>query len=452
MSLLRRVLSYTSDPEVVARFQKACGIIHTPDLVNFNDESKHNGDITRHLNGISPDTYPNGKALLVNGVYSNTGREMDSEVADSKPHRNQDSDSPVKHRNGAVKNHEISDKGKKKALNGVIRTGTVPFRIENAFLYYLFSFGAQLGNALFYVTFYSFSFWNFDSYVTRRICLVWCICMYFGQATKDIVRLPRPKSPPVVRLETRYELEYGMPSTHAIVGTALPFSMLIFTSGRYEYSMFVGLVIAVAWCILVCLSRIYLGMHNILDVIAGLLFAVVVMTFTVPFVDPMDKFLVTHPLSPVILLSLPIILSLLYPKLDKWSTARGDTTLILSITGGLFLGTWINYNQGFMSPNNASLPFSLNFQYQAILIAMLRLVSGVTVTLILHHYMKNFVYASLCFMLNMNPKDPKTKQKFIVELPYKYISYFLISLNTVYTIPLMFHYLGIPRVSYYTEI
>ncbi|XP_071079906.1 sphingosine-1-phosphate phosphatase 1-like [Haliotis cracherodii] len=452
MSLLRRVLSYTSDPEVVARFQKACGIIHAPDPVNLKDENKHNGNISQHPNGISPDAFPGGKSSLVNGVCSNTGRKMDSEVVDTKSHTNQDSDSQVIHRNGVVKNHEITDKGKKRAVNGVIRTGTVPFRIENALLYYVFSFGAQLGNATFYMLFYSFSFWNFDSYVARRICLVWCICMYFGQATKDIVRLPRPKSPPVVRLETRYELEYGMPSTHAIVGTAIPLSMLIFTSGRYEYSMFIGLLVAVAWCILVCLSRIYLGMHNILDVIAGLFFAIVVMTFTVPFVDPVDKFLVTHPLSPLILLSLPIILSLLYPKLDKWSTARGDTTLILSITGGLFLGSWINYNQGFMSPNDASLPFSLNFQYQAILTAMMRLVSGVAVTLVLHHYMKNTVYASLCFVLSMDPKDPKTKQKFIVELPYKYLSYFMIALNTVYTMPLMFYFIGIPRMSYYTEI
>ena len=54
---------------------------------------------------------------------------------------------------------------------------------------------------------------------------------------KDILRLPRPAMPPVVQLESKWALEYGMPSTHAMVGLAVPCSILFFTYGRYQVRM-----------------------------------------------------------------------------------------------------------------------------------------------------------------------------------------------------------------------
>lgn len=121
-------------------------------------------------------------------------------------------------------------------INGRIKESSMSstYIIKYPFLYYLFSFGASLGNETFYVLFFSFTLWNFDNYVIRRVLIVWTVIMYAGQAAKDIIRWPRPKSPPVIRLEDRYELEFGMPSTHAMVGVAIPFSLLIFMSGRYE--------------------------------------------------------------------------------------------------------------------------------------------------------------------------------------------------------------------------
>ena len=40
--------------------------------------------------------------------------------------------------------------------------------------------------------------------------------------------------PPVIQLESKWALEYGMPSTHAMVGLAIPTSILYFTYGRYQ--------------------------------------------------------------------------------------------------------------------------------------------------------------------------------------------------------------------------
>lgn len=55
-----------------------------------------------------------------------------------------------------------------------------------------------------------------------------------------------------------------MPSTHAMVAVAIPFSVLIYTYNRYIYSLPIGLTIALIWCTVICVSRVYLGMHSVL--------------------------------------------------------------------------------------------------------------------------------------------------------------------------------------------
>ena len=58
--------------------------------------------------------------------------------------------------------------------------------------------------------------------------------MYIGQVAKDVLKWPRPFSPPVVKLEKRVIAEYGMPSTHAMAATAISFTLLISTMDRYQ--------------------------------------------------------------------------------------------------------------------------------------------------------------------------------------------------------------------------
>lgn len=86
---------------------------------------------------------------------------------------------------------------------------------------------------------------------------------FSGQGIKDILRWERP-GPPVIKLQSKWAMEYGMPSTHAMVAVSIPFSILLYTMNRYQYNFPVGLFIAVAWCSVVCVSRLYLGMHTVL--------------------------------------------------------------------------------------------------------------------------------------------------------------------------------------------
>lgn len=103
--------------------------------------------------------------------------------------------------------------------------------VTNKFWYYLFIIGTELGDEMFYACFIPFWFWNVDGVVGRRFVLVWATLMYIGQALKDILCLPRPPKP-VVKLQSRWAAEYGLPSTHAMVGVSIPFSILLYTHER----------------------------------------------------------------------------------------------------------------------------------------------------------------------------------------------------------------------------
>lgn len=134
-------------------------------------------------------------------------------------------------------------------------------------------------------------------------------------------------------------MEYGMPSTHAMVAVSIPFSILLYTMNRYQYNVPIGLLIAIVWCTIVCVSRLYLGMHTVLvsvqnlfqgvllavrfqDVIAGLLLAIGLMFPLVPLVDYLDQYFLTNPVAPLLLLVSSILMIVYYPNSGKWTPTR----------------------------------------------------------------------------------------------------------------------------------
>lgn len=71
--------------------------------------------------------------------------------------------------------------------------------------------------------------------------------LFLGQSLKDVIRWPRPTCPPAVRLQNKWSQEYGMPSTHAMTGISIPFSIVLFTMNRYIYPVYIGYIVAFLW-------------------------------------------------------------------------------------------------------------------------------------------------------------------------------------------------------------
>lgn len=213
-----RLMRNLQEPEHVARFQRLCGVreLETRDRLRNGSSCVSHGD---NQNG-------GGDGIRLRAAETETAREK---------------------RNNGVANGAAAREAVDGAQGSTIKpmrrnslTGDVgqEFVIENKLLFYLFTLGTELGNELFYICFFPCFMWNVDAVVSRRLVVVWVWVMYLGQCTKDVIRWPRPASPPVVKVEMFYNSEYSMPSTHAMSGTAIPVSLFLITYSRWEVRQF----------------------------------------------------------------------------------------------------------------------------------------------------------------------------------------------------------------------
>ncbi|XP_034433374.1 sphingosine-1-phosphate phosphatase 1 [Hippoglossus hippoglossus] len=463
-------LRYLQDPHLVARFQNICGVrgkfsrsVAAADSSGAAGRtgSHNNGACSHHTAGEKE-----GGKLPSSGagdgdsvrVAAAGGRRRITGADDDKGHGDGCENAP---RNGAPLcggaagssahcpgefgdgDPVVVSTAKPLRRNSLTGDAGQEFLIENRFLFYLFTFGTELGNELFYITFFPFVIWNLDAFVGRRLIMVWVWVMYLGQCTKDVIGWPRPASPPVVKVEMFYNSEYSMPSTHAMSSTAIPFSLFFITCGRWEYPFPLGLSLALCWCLLVCVSRIYMGMHSVLDVIAGVLYSVLILLVFLPVLDLIDGFNLTCRYAPLTIISLHLGLGLFSFTLDTWSTSRGDTAQILGTGAGVALASHVNHYLGLLpdlTPDQLPLAFPA-LSVGLVGAALLRLVVGVLVLMASRALMKAITLPLVCRVVGVPSGDVrKARQHMEVELPYRYIVYGVVGFNVLFLVPLLFSY------------
>ena len=217
-----RVCRYLQEPCHVARFQNICGVKGSfPDKPSRPGSGPPGTDcpgLRKRLHGSELGNGAAGDASSApqpNGVQGDTTAEPDGSSSASASAAN------------------VAKPLRRNSLTGDVGQ---EFLIHNKFLFYLFTFGTELGNEMFFIAFFPFVFWNIDALVSRRLIVVWAWNLFVGQSTKDMVRWSRPASPPVVKVEVFYNSEYSMPSTHAMTGTAIPFCLFMLTYGRWQVS------------------------------------------------------------------------------------------------------------------------------------------------------------------------------------------------------------------------
>ncbi|NWH32671.1 SGPP2 phosphatase, partial [Chloropsis hardwickii] len=320
---------------------------------------------------------------------------------------------------------------------------TQKYIVKNYFYYYLFKFSAAMGEEIFYITFLPFTYWNIDHSVSRRMIIVWSIVMYIGQVSKDVLKWPRPLSPPVVKLEMRTNAEYGMPSTHAMAATAISFSFFIATMNQYKYPLELGLVAAFVISTLVCLSRLYTGMHTVLDVIGGALISAVLLVLLYPAWDTIDHLLLTSPFCPFFSILVPLVLCYNYPKLDYYSPTRGDTTMILGATAGATVGFWLNHQYAASAYAGQSLQPGFPLTTSTVVFVLARFFVGILVVLLTRWLMKSVVLGLLGYLYKFPLGDLAARRRLEVEVPYKFVTYSSVGFVATMIVPLLHELLGL---------
>ncbi|XP_026147032.1 sphingosine-1-phosphate phosphatase 1-like [Carassius auratus] len=425
---------YLQDPCHVARFQQFCGVRGT-----FPKKQAESGE-TLGVNGACVGQCAAG-GDSAHGLPGQRLRKSLNAV------ENVEEDECSVHRPSG-QDTERDSKGKVKPLRRNSLTGDVgqEFIIENRFLFYLFTVGTELGNEMFFILFFPFLMWNVDPYVSRQLIVVWAWVLFLGQSTKDLVRWTRPASPPVVKVEVFYNTEYSMPSTHAMTGTAMPFSLFLLTCSRWQYPFMFGLSIALFWSVLVCISRIYMGMHSVLEVITGFLYSVLILAFLQPMLHDIDTFYLSHSYAPLVVLLVHVGFSLVAFSLDSWSTSRGDTAQALATAVGAALASRLNYQVGLQpDPPEEGLPLTLPLIDGALLSrSIMRLLVGVAVLLAVRASMKAVAIPLACRIFGVPSDDVRqARQHAHVELAYRYMVYGTVAYCCVFLVPLLFGFLGL---------
>lgn len=200
------IVEYFKRPELVVAVQECFGVEYTNESnnqVDTNDDPVYEQQqlISEfyHQNGTESQYFGDKNSVNRKNNKCHVGNEQSKTSAALLPNK-------VTTENGQLR-HKQADHNDSKKLN---------YRITNKFWFYLFTVGTELGDELFYATMIPFWFWNIDGAVGRRVIFVWSAVMYIGQGLKDVIRWPRPGYP-VQRLQSKWSIEYGMPSTHAMV-------------------------------------------------------------------------------------------------------------------------------------------------------------------------------------------------------------------------------------------
>ncbi|KAL7400790.1 hypothetical protein ABVT39_017901 [Epinephelus coioides] len=258
------------------------------------------------------------------------------------------------------------------------------YEVRNHLLHFLFLLSAGLGHEIFYITCLPCIHWNLDPFLCRRLINMWTF--------------------------------------------------------QFE----VGLLIALTLSSLVCLSRLYTGMHSVLDVICGALISAIILFFTYPYWETFDNFQLQSSISPVVALSLLLFLSYTYPELDHYSPTRGDTTTILGVGAGCSVGYWVNEQLGETFEPKGVLPVPLPTLTPTVLaLGAARFMVGAVALVGTRQVVKTLSLQVLYAWYSVPKSDDSARKKREIEVPYKFVTYTAVGLVNSILVNRVFILLGI---------
>lgn len=265
--------------------------------------------------------------------------------------------------------------------------------------------------------------------------------------------MPRPASPPVVKLEQRYVLEYGFPSTHSMVACGLPLSLVLLSYGRYNIDLTFSLCMSTVFCLWVCTSRMYLGMHSLLDVTAGVLYGLVVLFIFAPTLEPIDNFIMNFESAPWILFPLGLLICYAYPTVKRWSTTRSDTAIVVGTVVGFSIGCALNNYIGLLHKPDKPPLYDIRYPdaigYFEVVV---RTLLGMLVLVMTRQAFKPLIKYILCKVLFLNPGCVDSMRKKRIEITSNYMTYLILGFNVTFTSPYIFRLLHIERDYENTEL
>lgn len=134
--------------------------------------------------------------------------------------------------------------------------------------------------------------------------------------------------------------------------------------------------------------------------------------------------------------------------------------MVVSVTAGVHTGAWLNYKAGALSLSLLPPPYDIIWpSYRMSGFMILRTILGFCSVIGTKAICKSLCYTVICAILGVNSNELmesenylENKKKIFTDLVYKYLTCFMIGVNTVYLLPNVFAIIGIERPTFYTEL
>ncbi len=352
-------------------------------------------------------------------------------------------------------------------MSMVDKNKTCLYLRSSQFFYYFFMIMTGLGNEYFYIFFLPMLMWNFDDKLAFLTTISWAFSMYLGQASKDILKIPRPATPPVIKLEFRFLKEWGFPSTHAMAATSISLTLLSLLFQKYDTPEFYifrifSLTLGIFLSFSICVSRLYLGMHSVLDILIGILYALLLSFVFLSYSNLFFVFVTKSIFNGCLAYVAIYCIGLAYPcshRNQKFkSTARSDTFLILGkifkfkFKIKLILESFILYKIGVAGGVTLaiSLRYSLNFvemgllnQETTIELKLLRFFVGAFCVQSARFIGKKILYIIINLFAKVGNRPVLLKEfiqsRFYFDLFFYYFNYTCVSFTAAFTCFLVFN-------------
>lgn len=194
--------------------------------------------------------------------------------------------------------------------------------LRNETLTHVFNGFTFLGYLPFFLLFLPMGYWLGDKGVFSRLVILVGIVALSNSFLKDLFQDPRPD----IRfaLDQRVGDSFGFPSGHAQIAVAMWFWLAL--EARRTWVWILASVVATG----VCLSRLYLGVHDVEDVLGGIFFGIATVAIFAGFLSPaMAPLQRLHPaLWLVLIAALVPVMSSLWPREPVSEAVPGVVTLM----------------------------------------------------------------------------------------------------------------------------
>ncbi|KDD74787.1 hypothetical protein H632_c1074p0, partial [Helicosporidium sp. ATCC 50920] len=194
-------------------------------------------------------------------------------------------------------------------------------------------------------------FWAGLPELGMQLVTLMALSLYVGNAIKDLVCAPRPmalrprRGAPRVRLLGRAfeeaELnarEYGLPSSHAMNSVCFNFYVVWYLLDRGLLASSTAGVLysaVLVWVLWIAVSRLYLGLHTPVDILAGALAGLTVVNSFAALERSLTAFSVARPCATWVALAACTLLLRLHPRPLVYTPSYEYSTSFLGVFFGM---------------------------------------------------------------------------------------------------------------------